>query len=65
MKGWTFDGLIKSLGSDEIFIVVIGVRPEGYICFEKLRSKAEFHKLEFGYEPIESNLKVEFPKSKS
>jgi hypothetical protein len=60
------DGLIKSLGSDETpQYIVIGVRPEGYTCFEKLRSKAEFHKLEIGYEPIESNLQVEFPKSQS
>ena len=58
------DGLIKSLGSDETpQYIVIGVRPEGYNCFEKLRSKAEFNKLEYGYEPIESDLKVEFPKS--
>ena len=34
------DGLIKSLGSDETpQYIVIGVRPEGYTCFEKLRSK--------------------------
>ena len=44
--------------------LVVGVRPEGYSCFEKLRSKAEFNKLEFGYEPIESGLKVKFPKRK-
>lgn len=57
------DGIIKSLGSDETpQYIVMGVRPEGYTCFEKLRSKAEFNKLEYGYEPIESDLKVEFPK---
>ena len=57
------DGIIKSLGSDEApQYIIIGVRPEGYLCFEKLRSKAEFNKLEYGYEPIESDLKVEFPK---
>ena len=57
------DGIIKSLGSDETpQYIVIGVRPEGYTCFEKIRSKAEFNKLEYGYEPIESDLKVEFPK---
>ena len=59
------DGIIKSLGSDETpQYIVIGVRPEGYTCFEKLRSKAEFNKLEYGYEPIESDLKVQFPKNK-
>ena len=58
------DGIIKSLGNDETpQYIVIGVRPEGYTCFEKLRSKAEFNKLEYGYEPIESDLKVEFPQS--
>ena len=58
------DPLIKGLGTDEKpQYLVIGVRPEGYQCFEKLRSKAEFNKLEYGYEPIESDLKVEFPKS--
>ena len=56
------DNLIEGLGKDETpQYLVIGVRPEGYQCFEKLRSKAEFNKLEFGYEPIESDLKVEFP----
>ena len=58
------DNVIKGLGTDETpQYLVIGVRPEGYQCFEKLRSKAEFNKLEYGYEPIESDLKVEFPKS--
>ena len=58
------DGIIKSLGSDETpQYIVMGVRPEGYTCFEKLRSKTEFNKLEYGYEPIESDLKVEFPQS--
>ena len=40
--------------------ISIGVRPEGYTCFES-RSKAEFHKLEID-EPIESTTS-EFPKS--
>ena len=58
------NGIFNSLGSDETpQYIVIGVRPEGYMCFEKLRSKAEFNKLEYGYEPIESDLKVEFPSS--
>ena len=58
------DEIIKGLGSDEKpQYIVIGVRPEGYPCFEKIRSKAEFNKLEFGYEPIESDLKVKFPKT--
>ena len=58
------NGIFNSLGSDETpQYIVIGVRPEGYMCFEKLRSKAEFNKLEYGYEPIETDLKVEFPKS--
>ena len=58
------DAMIKGLGTDQIpQYLVIGVRPEGYQCFEKLRSKAEFNKLEYGFEPIESDLKVEFPKS--
>ena len=58
------DGIIKSLGSDEApQYIIIGVRPEGYLCFEKLRSKAEFNKIEYGYEPIESELKVKFPES--
>ena len=58
------DEIIKNLGSDENpQYIVIGVRHEGYTCFEKIRSKAEFNKLEYGYEPIESDLKVEFPKS--
>ena len=59
-----FDAIIKELGTDETpQYLVIGVRPEGYRCFEKLRSKAEFNKLQYGYEPIESDLKVQFPKS--
>ena len=58
------DAMIKGLGTDQTpQYLVIGVRPEGYQCFEKLRSKAEFNKLEYGFEPIESDLKVEFPKS--
>ena len=58
------DTIIEGLGTDEKpQYLVIGVRPEGYQCFEKLRSKAEFNKLEYGFEPIESDLKVEFPKS--
>lgn len=56
------DDVIKNLGDDESpQYLIIGVRPEGYLCFEKLRSKAEFNKLEYGYEPIESELKVKFP----
>ena len=56
------DIIIKDLGSDEKpQYLIIGVRPEGYLCFEKLRSKAEFNKLEYGYEPIENELKVKFP----
>ena len=58
------DSIIEDLSSDETpQYLVLGVRPEGYSCFEKLRSKAEFNKLEFGYEPIESDLKVQFPQS--
>ena len=58
------DAMIKGLGTDQTpQYLVIGVRPEGYQCFEKLRSKAEFNKLKYGFEPIESDLKVEFPKS--
>ena len=58
------DDIIKNLGTDEKpQYIIIGVRPEGYLCFEKLRSKAEFNKLEYGYEPIESELKVKFPES--
>ena len=58
------DVIIKSLGTDETpQYIIIGVRPEGYLCFEKLRSKAEFNNLEYGYEPIESGLKVKFPGS--
>jgi hypothetical protein len=56
--------IFKELGQDEEpQYVVIGVRPEGYPCFEKIRSKIEFNKLEYGYEPIESDLKVQFPKN--
>ena len=58
------DSIIEDLSSDEKpQYLVLGVRPEGYSCFEKLRSKAEFNKLEYGYEPIESDLVVQFPQS--
>ena len=58
------DSIIEDLSSDEKpQYLVLGVRPEGFSCFEKLRSKAEFNKLEYGYEPIESDLEVQFPQS--
>ena len=57
------DSIIEDLSSDETpQYLVLGVRPE-VIYAEKLRSKAEFNKLEYGYEPIESDLEVQFPQS--
>jgi len=40
---------------------VIGVRPEGYVDFEAIRSKAELRKIMVGYEPLEPDLKVLVP----
>ena len=41
--------------------LVIGVRPEGYLDFEAVRSKAELRKITVGYEPLEPDLKVITP----
>ena len=41
--------------------VVIGVRPSGFSDFESIRSKLEYREMQFGYEPIEKNLKIKFP----
>ena len=41
--------------------LVIGVRPEGYVDFEAIRSKAELRKIMVGYEPLEPDLKVIVP----
>lgn len=41
--------------------LVIGVRPEGYVDFEAVRSKAELRKIKVGYEPLEPDLKVITP----
>ena len=41
--------------------VVIGVRPSGFSDFEAIRSKLEYREMQFGYEPIEKNLKIKFP----
>ena len=41
--------------------LVIGVRPEGYVDFETVRSKAELRKITIGYEPLEPGLKVITP----
>ena len=43
--------------------MVIGVRPEGYVDFEAIRSKAELRKIMVGYEPLEPDLKVLVPDS--
>ena len=40
---------------------MIGVRPEGYVDFETVRSKAELRKITVGYEPLEPGLKVITP----
>ena len=40
---------------------MIGVRPEGYVDFEAIRSKAELRKIMVGYEPLEPDLKVIVP----
>ena len=42
--------------------VVIGVRPNGFNDFESIRSKLEYREMQFGYEPIEKNLEIKFPK---
>ena len=42
--------------------VVIGVRPSGFSDFESIRSKLEYREMKFGYEPIEKNLEIKFPK---
>ena len=42
--------------------VVIGVRPSGFSDFESIRSKLEYREMQFGYEPIENNLEIKFPK---
>ena len=41
--------------------LVIGVRPEGYVDFEAIRSNAELRKIMLGYEPLEPDLKVLVP----
>ena len=41
--------------------LVIGVRPEGFVDFEEIRSKAELRKIMVGYEPLEPDLKVLVP----
>ena len=41
--------------------LVIGVRPEGFVDFESIRSKAELRKIMVGYEPLEPDLKVLVP----
>ena len=41
--------------------LVIGVRPEGYVDFEAIRSEAELRKIMVGYEPLEPDLKVIVP----
>ena len=41
--------------------LVIGVRPEGFVDFEAIRSKAELRKIMVGYEPLEPDLKVVIP----
>ena len=42
--------------------VVIGVRPNSFNDFESIRSKLEYREMQFGYEPIEKNLEIKFPK---
>ena len=42
--------------------VVIGVRPSGFSDFESIRSKLEYREMQFGYEPIEKDLEIKFPK---
>ena len=41
--------------------IVIGVRPNAYLDFESIRNRTEDRKLNIGYEPLESELKVSFP----
>ena len=41
--------------------LVIGVRPEGFVDFEAIRSKAELRKIMVGYEPLEPDLEVIVP----
>ena len=41
--------------------LVIGVRPEGFVDFEAIRSKAELRKIMVGYEPLEPDLQVIVP----
>ena len=42
--------------------IVIGVRPSGFSDFESIRSKLEYREMQFGYEPIEKDLEIKFPK---
>ena len=56
------DDLIVGLTKKEkAQYLVIGVRPNAFMDFERIRSKAEFNKLDFGYEPIDAKVKVKFP----
>ena len=41
--------------------LVIGVRPNAFVDFETVRSKAEARRLLIGYEPLEEGLKVIIP----
>ena len=41
--------------------LVIGVRPNAFVDFEAVRSKAEARRLLIGYEPLEEGLKVIIP----
>ena len=41
--------------------VVVGVRPSGFSDFESIRSKLEYREMQFGYEPIEKDLEINFP----
>ena len=41
--------------------LVIGVRPNAFVDFESVRSKAEARRLLIGYEPLEQGLKVIVP----
>ena len=54
-----FSDRIASRNSEQY--LVIGVRPEGYVDFEAIRSKAELRKIMVGYEPLEPDLKVLVP----
>ena len=59
------DDLIEGLAKNEKpQYLVIGVRPKAFMDFERIRSKAEFNKIDFGYEPIEEDIKIKFPTPK-